>query len=495
MWLLLAFVEGAACLVLEIAGARALAPYFGTSQVVWTAQITATLASLAAGYALGGHLAQTRAPARLGQLLLLAALWLAASSYMRAELFQRMSGLGIAFGSFAAALALFGLPLVALGALSPLLVERFGKKRAGSITGRVLFTSTVGGLVGGWFAALFALAELGVRTTLSLSALTLGLLALGWTKAALGEWSWRTSFALAGVAVLAFTGPRAVREIGPADARGRIVASEQGTTGLVQVLDVPAIDGRFLLVDGTVQGAQRRSTQKSLVEFSEYLELGARWARPDPKRVLVIGLGAGSLARSLALGGIATTAIEIDPAIVAAARTHFELPDAVEVVVGDARAYLRSESRRFDAVLLDVYLGESFPWHLATREALHEIRERLLPGGCLAINGIVARSGESPGFARVESAAASVFEDAVVFHGGGAAELVNATLIASDALPEVGEAARVTGKPHFATFRAASRDGKPPTDDRSDFDSADSELRLAWRNSLLSELDPAAFLD
>jgi spermidine synthase len=250
-----------------------------------------------------------------------------------------------------------------------------------------------------------------------------------------------------------------------------------------------------LLVDGTVQGAERRSTHQSLVEFSDYLELGARWARPARARVLVIGLGAGSLARSLALGGVETTAVEIDPAIVAAARRHFDLPDAVEVVVGDARAYLRSESRTFDAVLLDVYLGESFPWHLATREALKEMRERLVPGGCLAINGIVSRSGVSPGFARIEAAAADVFEDAVVFHGGGDAKLVNATLIASDALPDVRDAARITARPHFATFRAATRDAAVPTDDLSDFDAADGDLRLAWRNSLLSELDPAALLD
>src|SRR5690349_895110 len=100
MWLLLAFAEGAACLVLEIAGARSLAPYFGTSDVVWTAQITATLACLACGYALGGHLAKTRAYSRLVQLLFVSALWLVATSFVRAALFQSVSGLGIALGSF-----------------------------------------------------------------------------------------------------------------------------------------------------------------------------------------------------------------------------------------------------------------------------------------------------------------------------------------------------------------------------------------------------------
>lgn len=495
MWLLLAFAEGAACLVLEIAGARALAPYFGTSQVVWTAQITATLACLACGYALGGHLAKTRAYARLEQLLLASALWLAASSFVRASAFQSVSGLGIAFGSFIAALIVFGLPLVALGAMSPLLVQRFGRKRAGSITGRVLFASTVGGLVGGWFAALYSVSHLGVRTTFSLTAIVLGLLAIGWAKAALGEWRWRSSLALAAISILAFLSPAPAREVGPTDARGRVVWSEQGTTGLVQVLDVPSIDGRFLLVDGTVQGAQRRSTRQSLVEFSEYLELGARWARPNPKRVLVVGLGAGTLAGTLSRAGVETVALELDPQVVEAARTLFDLPGEVQVVVGDAREYLQSAHRRFDAVLLDVYRGESFPWHLGTREAFAEMHALLEPGGCLALNGIVSRNESSPGFLRLEAVARDTFDNAVVFHGGGDAELVNATLVASDTRLDPRLAAEITKKTHFGTFREARRDAVVPTDDRSDFDQADGELRVAWRKSLLGELDPAALLD
>jgi SAM-dependent methyltransferase len=495
MWLLLAFAEGAACLVLEIAGARALAPYFGTSQVVWTAQITATLACLACGYALGGHLAKTRAYVRLEQLLLASALWLAASSFVRAPAFQSVSGLGIAVGSLLAALLVFGLPLVALGAMSPLLVERFGRKRSGAITGRVLFASTVGGLVGGWFAALFSLSRLGVRITLALVAIVLGLLAIGWAKAALGEWRWRASLALAGISTLAFLSPAPAREVGPADARGRVVWSKQGATGLVQVLDVPAIDGRFLLVDGTVQGAERRSTHRSLVEFSEYLEVGARWARPEPKRVLVVGLGAGTLAATFARAGVETVALEIDPEVVEAARTHFDLPGEVQVIVGDAREYLRSEHRRFDAVLLDVYRGESFPWHLGTKEAFSEMRALLEPGGCVALNGIVSRNGESPGFLRLEAVARDTFQNAVVFHGGGDAELVNATLVASDTVLDPRTAEEITKQPHFATFRDAHRDAVVPTDDRSDFDQADGELRVAWRKSLLGELDPAALLD
>src|SRR5687768_14822989 len=49
-------ITGAAILIVEILGAKMLAPYVGTSHFVWTAQIAVTLVSLAVGYYFGGWL-------------------------------------------------------------------------------------------------------------------------------------------------------------------------------------------------------------------------------------------------------------------------------------------------------------------------------------------------------------------------------------------------------------------------------------------------------
>ena len=53
-----AFLEGTSVLIIEIAGARALAPFYGSSLKVWTAQITATLLFLALGYWAGGKVSR-----------------------------------------------------------------------------------------------------------------------------------------------------------------------------------------------------------------------------------------------------------------------------------------------------------------------------------------------------------------------------------------------------------------------------------------------------
>src|SRR5258707_7460803 len=52
-----AMVTGAAIMIVEILGAKMLAPFVGMSHFVWTAQIAVTLIALAAGYYAGGRLA------------------------------------------------------------------------------------------------------------------------------------------------------------------------------------------------------------------------------------------------------------------------------------------------------------------------------------------------------------------------------------------------------------------------------------------------------
>src|SRR5438270_4766423 len=60
----IAFVVGAASLGAEISAARLLAPYFGASTIIWANTIATVLVALAAGYWLGGKLADRRADLR-----------------------------------------------------------------------------------------------------------------------------------------------------------------------------------------------------------------------------------------------------------------------------------------------------------------------------------------------------------------------------------------------------------------------------------------------
>lgn len=118
---------------------------------------------------------------------------------------------------------------------------------------------------------------------------------------------------------------------------------------------------------------------------------------PEPQRILVVGLGGGTLPQALEemYPQARLTVLEIDPAVVKVAREYFGYaPTArTEVVEQDARVFTKRKMRRIDAategydlVMLDAFNGDYIPEHLLTREYLVETRALMKPGGVLAAN-------------------------------------------------------------------------------------------------------------
>jgi SAM-dependent methyltransferase len=113
-----------------------------------------------------------------------------------------------------------------------------------------------------------------------------------------------------------------------------------------------------------------------------------------PRRVLLLGLAAGSVARAIrALDGqVEIVGVERDREVLRLARRHFGLGRLrVEVVTGDALEYLRMERRRFDLIVEDLFVGPSRSvrkpdWLLG--EGYRLIRRRLRPGGFVVSNTI-----------------------------------------------------------------------------------------------------------
>lgn len=152
--------------------------------------------------------------------------------------------------------------------------------------------------------------------------------------------------------------------------------------------------GLELRVDGTLASLHRPGGDLTGVVW---------WALAAPvvllpprprRRVLVLGLGGGSVARALrALApGVEIVGVEMDQAVVDAARRHLELDDlGMEVVTLDARDYLARERRRFDLIVEDLFVGSSRAvrkpdWLLD--EGYRRFSRRLRPGGIVSANSI-----------------------------------------------------------------------------------------------------------
>jgi spermidine synthase len=131
-----------------------------------------------------------------------------------------------------------------------------------------------------------------------------------------------------------------------------------------------------------VQGAMRISRPNQLVLAYTQEMLAFLLFRDPPRRVLMIGLGAGSLARFFRhrLPEAHCTVVEINPHVVAIAQQFFKVPAAdarLDVEIGDGFDYVARSRATFDAILVDGYdhharAGrlESLPFYAACRARL-----------------------------------------------------------------------------------------------------------------------------
>lgn len=121
--------------------------------------------------------------------------------------------------------------------------------------------------------------------------------------------------------------------------------------------------------------------------------LGALFVKPEPKSVLIVGLGGGTIPRALhdVVPGARIDVVEIDPAVVKVARRYFDLGDSksLNVIEADGRVQVKRalrEQQRYDIIMLDAFDHEYIPEHLLTQEFLQEVKGLLAPGGVLAAN-------------------------------------------------------------------------------------------------------------
>jgi spermidine synthase len=114
---------------------------------------------------------------------------------------------------------------------------------------------------------------------------------------------------------------------------------------------------------------------------------------PDPQRILVIGLGGGTIPRAFQYlyPDVHVTSIEIDPAVVEVAEEYFDFTEGPQqdIVVADGRVWIKRalhREERFDIIVLDAFNGDYIPEHLLTREFLEEARALLTDDGIVVAN-------------------------------------------------------------------------------------------------------------
>ena len=382
----LVFGAGIGALATEITASRLLAPYFGSSTIVWANLIGIVLAALALGYWLGGRIADRRPePALLGYIVLAAAVCVAAIPFVAKPFLDlTVEGLdeasaGAVIGSFFAVLLLCAPPVVLLGMVSPFAIRLSVASiaTAGTVAGRLYALSTAGSLLGTFLPALVLIPAVGTQRTFLVTAALLA----GSACFLLGA---RYLVVAAALAVLAVVPPGAVK------AQAGLLHEETSYYQYIQVVEEE--DGRRLLHlnEGVaVHSVWRPDSVLTGGVWDAFLALPPLLGR-DLERVAILGNAAGTTARALGVyyPAAAVDGVELDPAVSRVGRRYFglnEIPQ-LEVHDADARPFLRTTDQRYDLIVVDAYHQPYVPFYLATREFFALVRQHLAPGGIVALN-------------------------------------------------------------------------------------------------------------
>lgn len=399
-------LAGMGTMVVELSAVHLMAPWFGSTNAVWTNAIGVILLALAMGYALGARLSRGENPARrLVQVLVSAAVWCALLPWMNGPVAGWFMPQGVTldgavsllfWGSLACSAVLFVPPAWMLGCVAPLAVEllaRNDEDQAGHAGGRILAVSTIGSLVGTFATTYWLVPSLGLRMTFALAASALALAAC---VIAIPRRSFGPLGLWIAIPLLGALAPNAA----PATPEGiELLAQQQSPYQFLRVVQDGA--GRRLVVNEAMDSFQSVwRPEPGLIgpgHYYDYFAVPMHWSEPDSSwSVLTLGLGAGTAVRVLEgelLRGVelSSTGVEIDSKIVELGVEHFDLETGTptrRVLSGmDARAALRVLPGPFDQIILDAYANNmEIPTHLCSVEFFGEVFDGLQDGGWFTVN-------------------------------------------------------------------------------------------------------------
>ncbi|MHC1743447.1 MAG: fused MFS/spermidine synthase [Syntrophobacteraceae bacterium] len=407
---LIVFACGAAVMILEMVGARIVAPYLGSSIVVWTALIGTILASLSVGYWWGGKIADRKPNAKaFSIILLLSGVSVALLALAKAMIldFWDVAALPVQLGATAFNLALFAPSTVCLGMVSPYAVrlKLSSVEQAGSTAGRLYAISTFGSIMGTFVAGFYLIATFGstaILLGLSLSLVLLSILA--------SEANRKRKASVLLVPVLFFILCSVYEE----------QLSRSGfydlDTSYNRVLVFQSKDDRTDRPTRAMATTPRYvhssmyldDPQKLVLRYTRFFTLAEYW-RPRMTRALVLGGGAYSFPRYLLSRHpqLHMDVVELDPGVTDIARRFFHLEDmpGLRIHHEDARTFINRDQEPYDVIFMDVFNSQySVPFHLTTLETVTRLHGLLKEDGIVIMNAISAIEGPLGRFLRAEAA-------------------------------------------------------------------------------------------
>jgi len=408
---LTAFVAGASIMAIEIVASRILAPFLGSSIVVWSSLIGVILAALSYGYLKGGILADRNPSVSQLSLIIAAAALLtvliAVGKNACLTMASRIPDIRVA--AIVAEVILFAPVSFVLAMASPYVIRLKLKEvgSTGATVGRLYAISTIGSIVGTFGAGFYLLALVGSTAIL----FCIGGLLLGCSLLLSSRGFLRAKVAVAGMIALCALGA-------PATSVPFIQGKHiyEADTHYNHCLIYEAVDRntrrpiRSLVIDrfGRQSTIFTDKNDDLVLDYLKYFRMGHHF-HPNATRSLLLGGGGFTYVADYFRRNPdqALDVVELDPGLVDIAYRYFGLSSQprLNIFAEDARVYLNHCRRKYGIVYVDTFNSATIvPHYMTTVETARLVYDALAPDGVAVLNVISAIDGARGQFFRAELA-------------------------------------------------------------------------------------------
>lgn len=398
------FFSGMSVMAVELGASRLLAPYFSSSQIVWTIIIGTIMIAMALGNYFGGKWAdKDTSPDRLYRRILISSLWIAGIPFFGKLVILGVSALLIVtvntgfliWAAFLACMIVFVYPLFLLGTVTPSLVKYTTDSLDdnGKTVGTLGAFNTIGSIIGTFAPTFITIPAVGTAVTFLIFSgilMILGLIYFIYAKTK------KLLCAICGVLFIVFC----VLSTSLGFAFWEKGLAYEGES-VYNYLQVKEDESKAVLSTNVLFGIQSVYMKQGGLTGLYY---DTAMAAPlmsgggEQSDILILGMGTGTFAKQCRAYFPDTTAlgVEIDDRITELSRDYFDLDSDIEVITYDGRAYLNAlkseykndntQAHKYDVIMVDAYQDITIPFQMSSVEFFTLVKDCLKPDGIMVVN-------------------------------------------------------------------------------------------------------------
>ena len=412
------FFAGVSVMAVELGASRLLAPYFSSSQIVWTIIIGTIMIAMALGNLYGGRSADKNPdPDVLYRRILVAAVWIAAIPVVGKYIILGVSALLIftintnflIIAAFVSCMIIFVFPLFLLGTVTPSLVKYTvdSLDDSGRTVGMLNACNTIGSIIGTFLPTFVTIPTVGTSVTFLIFSGILFLIGLIYFISAkhFGKTCIVTLILFILFSIFGRSDSFAFWE-------DDLLYEGESVYNYLQVKEDEEKTVLATNVLFGVQSVKMKSGSLTGMYYDYALAAPVMAYDAEPMDILILGNGTGTFASGCLeyFPDSSVEGVEIDAKITGLAEKYFALPSSVKVTEYDGRAWLMADKGSYDVILVDAYQDITIPFQMSSREFFVLVRDHLKENGVMVVNMNMHSDGEGSINEYLTDTICSVFE-------------------------------------------------------------------------------------